>query len=298
MVVGDPLIFIGANNAADLFDLGFSASYNNGATVHTGFARDATDGVWKLFDGVAAEPTTTVDFDSGTYAKLKTGDVESTGNVVAVGAVVTRSITGPLGNLVTEIQIEDDLEQIDFTILDSRIMRVDEDGIRVSGEVDADSADFENLRATSTVMLPDAANVTIFGGTEGQVLAASGVDDKLEWVTLPSHSDALKTIMVGVDFNGGTPYSVNIPAGSVVDNVMVIVDTAFDGGATVTVGNASVPDYYVAAADTALTSADRFEIPQSYGSTGAESAIVVALTPSGDTVGFVRVIVSYSTPRS
>jgi hypothetical protein len=147
-------------------------------------------------------------------------------------------------------------------------------------------------------MLPDAANVTIFGGTEGQVLAASGVDDKLEWVTLPSHSDALKTIMVGVDFNGGTPYSVNIPAGSVVDNVMVIVDTAFDGGATVTVGNASVPDYYVAAADTALTSADRFEIPQSYGSTGAESAIVVALTPSGDTVGFVRVIVSYSTPRS
>jgi hypothetical protein len=108
----------------------------------------------------------------------------------------------------------------------------------------------------------------------------------------------MRTIMVGVDFNGGTPYSVNIPAGSVVDSVSVIVDTAFDGGATVTVGNASVPDYYVGAADTSLTDADRFEIPQSYGSTGAESAIVVALTPSGDTVGFVRVIVSYSTPRS
>ena len=73
MVVGDPLIFIGANNAADLFDLGFSASYNNGSTVHTGFARDATDGVWKLFDSVATEPTTTIDFAGATWAGFQAG---------------------------------------------------------------------------------------------------------------------------------------------------------------------------------------------------------------------------------
>jgi hypothetical protein len=299
LVVGDPLIFIGANNAADTFDLGFDAQYSVAeVTTHTGFARDHTDGVWKLYDSLTTAPTTDIDFDAASFAKLKAGDIESTGNVVAVGAVVTTSITGPLGNLVTQIEMEDDSERIDFNILDDRKMRIDEDGVRVYGELDADTADFESMRVQTSASFNNAETITITGGSTGQVLAASGVDDKLEWVTLPSHSDSMKTIMVGVDFNGGTPYGVTIPAGTVVDNVSVIVDTAFDGGATVTVGSDSTADFYVAASDTLLSLADRFEIPQSHGAIGTDSQIVVAVTPNAATVGFVRVIVSYSTPRN
>jgi hypothetical protein len=92
LVVGDPIIFIGANNTGNLYDLGFVASYDDGTHQHTGFARDATDGVWKLFDDVVAEPTTTVDFANGLYAPLKSGAFVSTGNITAVNA--------SLGNLV------------------------------------------------------------------------------------------------------------------------------------------------------------------------------------------------------
>ena len=51
IVISDPMIYLASNNTiADLVDIGFSASYYDGATTrHTGFFRDATDGLYKLF---------------------------------------------------------------------------------------------------------------------------------------------------------------------------------------------------------------------------------------------------------
>jgi hypothetical protein len=87
LVVGDPLIFLGANNTGNLYDLGFVASYTISNTFyHTGLARDATDGTYKLYDQVITEPTTVIDFANGTYAPFKTGAFESTGNILALNA--------------------------------------------------------------------------------------------------------------------------------------------------------------------------------------------------------------------
>jgi hypothetical protein len=93
LVVGDPLIFIGANNTGNLYDLGIVASFNDGTFEHTGFARDHNDGVWKLFTNVIAEPTTTIDFANGIYAPFKSGAIVSTGNIT--------SVNGNLGNLAS-----------------------------------------------------------------------------------------------------------------------------------------------------------------------------------------------------
>ena len=50
----DPLMHLAdSNTAADAVDIGFIAKYNDGSTKHTGFFRDATDGKYKNFDGVA-----------------------------------------------------------------------------------------------------------------------------------------------------------------------------------------------------------------------------------------------------
>ena len=50
----DPLMHLAdSNTAADAVDIGFIAKYNDGSTKHTGFFRDATDGKYKIFDGVA-----------------------------------------------------------------------------------------------------------------------------------------------------------------------------------------------------------------------------------------------------
>ena len=51
VIISDPMIYLAGNNyTSDLVDIGFSANYYDGSTQrHTGFFRDATDGIWKLF---------------------------------------------------------------------------------------------------------------------------------------------------------------------------------------------------------------------------------------------------------
>lgn len=59
-------------------DIGFAGNYNDiGSYAHTGFFRDATDGVWKLFQGYTPEPDSDLDIDvnhaSFEYADLRIG---------------------------------------------------------------------------------------------------------------------------------------------------------------------------------------------------------------------------------
>lgn len=66
---GSPTIFV---------DVGFSANYNDiGSYAHTGFFRDATDGIWKLYDGYTIDPDSAVDIDvnhpSFQFADLRVG---------------------------------------------------------------------------------------------------------------------------------------------------------------------------------------------------------------------------------
>jgi hypothetical protein len=56
MVISDNMIYL--NNASNNSnpDIGFAANYNDGVYHHTGFFRDASDGVWKVFDNYSPEP--------------------------------------------------------------------------------------------------------------------------------------------------------------------------------------------------------------------------------------------------
>lgn len=51
VIISDPMIYLAGNNySSDLVDIGLAANYYDGSTErHTGFFRDATDGIWKLF---------------------------------------------------------------------------------------------------------------------------------------------------------------------------------------------------------------------------------------------------------
>ena len=75
LVVGDPLIYIGEDNTGNLFDLGIIVNWNDGVYQHGGWARDASDGTWKLFGNVIPEPTTTIDFTNAIYEPMLAGSV-------------------------------------------------------------------------------------------------------------------------------------------------------------------------------------------------------------------------------
>jgi hypothetical protein len=79
LVGGDPLIFIGANNTGDIYDLGIVAEYNTGTELFTGLARNASNDTWTFFDGLPNAPTTVVDWANASYPTVKLGNLVATG---------------------------------------------------------------------------------------------------------------------------------------------------------------------------------------------------------------------------
>lgn len=114
--VEDPIIYLGNNNPDDSFDLGFVGGYNfgppgnqNPTHPHTGLVRDASDGgTWKLFSGITTEPTTTVDFTSAVYDKLKIGDLAAakgvfSSDVSGVKGTFTGDVSGVKGTFTGDV---------------------------------------------------------------------------------------------------------------------------------------------------------------------------------------------------
>jgi len=65
----DGMMKLNANNAADTIDSGVYNLYIESATSkYAGYFRDATDGVFKFYDGLQTEPTTTVNTSGVGYA--------------------------------------------------------------------------------------------------------------------------------------------------------------------------------------------------------------------------------------
>jgi hypothetical protein len=67
--ISDPLIRVANNNATtDVVDIGVYGSYGNTTTTrYTGLFRDASDGIYRLFDSLEPEPTTVVDTTNATF---------------------------------------------------------------------------------------------------------------------------------------------------------------------------------------------------------------------------------------
>jgi len=100
LVISDSMIYLADDNPADTLDIGFVSAFTNAVRYqHTGFVRDATDGDWKLFANVVAEPTTTIDFTNASYSNLQVGNLRTIGTVNASGNVLAS--TGAFGTVTT-----------------------------------------------------------------------------------------------------------------------------------------------------------------------------------------------------
>lgn len=98
--VDDTLISLADNNTANILDIGFYAGYQPSSTaLHTGLVKDASDsGIWKLFSGISAQPTGTVDFTGATFDTLKIGalqvtDASTTRTNLGLGTMATATAT-------------------------------------------------------------------------------------------------------------------------------------------------------------------------------------------------------------
>ena len=99
--VEDTLLLMAKGNQSGMLDLGFVVGHNTGVFNHTGFVRDASEDKWKLFKGVTAEPTTTVNFTQGSLDAIAVGRLESTESVLN-NPTLTGTVVLPSSSIIGE----------------------------------------------------------------------------------------------------------------------------------------------------------------------------------------------------
>jgi hypothetical protein len=77
IALSNGLIYLAADNPTNTIDLGTVGAFTSSYYQHTGVVRDASDGTWKFFSNVIAEPTNTVDFTAAVYDTIQVGGINT-----------------------------------------------------------------------------------------------------------------------------------------------------------------------------------------------------------------------------
>ena len=108
LTIEDNIIIVGSNNVADVVDLGFAGKYNDGSNdLYTGLFRDATDGVFYLFNNYNQDPSLTMSgYNINTMIATLYGNFEANNITVESGSLenVTSNNT-----LITNSTINDSI---------------------------------------------------------------------------------------------------------------------------------------------------------------------------------------------
>jgi hypothetical protein len=165
--IEDTLLQLGHENANNVSDMGMVVSYNDGTQKHSGFVKDATDGKWKLFDGVTTEPATTVNFGQGSLdvlalLTLEANSITATSDITANGIVFADG-TQRLEGVPSRTPIIQKTASYTLSALTER-----DDLI----EIDSVSATTLTIPLNSAVAFPVGTSIDILQTNTGQVTIA------------------------------------------------------------------------------------------------------------------------------
>ena len=182
--IEDNILQLSHLNPSDVVDIGFIGGYNNGANVHSGLFRDATDDTWKLFRNYTAEPSTTIDVSANgfAWANLAIGQL-TTANNVNVSTGQSYQVNGTnvlnattLGSSVVTSSLTT-VGTIGSGVWQGTVITPTYGGTGLS-TLTANSVIIGNGTSTPTFVAPSAnGNVLVSNGTNwvSQAPAASGI---------------------------------------------------------------------------------------------------------------------------
>jgi hypothetical protein len=136
-------------------------------------------------------------------------------------------------------------------------------------------------------------------GSPGQVLGDEAGNGTLSWVSAASTTDLDHYDTTSLAFGSSATVSMfTLPANAVISYIEVIIDTAFDTAATMSVGVAANASKYVGTSDVDLTmpAGTVFVIHPGLASVGTTEALEIAYSAASATAGAARVIVHYAVP--
>ena len=136
-------------------------------------------------------------------------------------------------------------------------------------------------------------------GSPNQVLKTDG-DGGLSWGDAADTSSNIKVDSTPLAFDSNPTVAMfNAADGTVIDKVMVIVDTPFDGSPSLSVGTSGSASKYLGSTEVDLTAAAKTQLinhPGEPAVTGGGEDLEIAYAAGGATAGAARVQVHYATP--
>lgn len=142
------------------------------------------------------------------------------------------------------------------------------------------------------------ANISFASPTSGQVLQYNGTS----WVPAslsggPTNVQLIESTTLS--FGDSSPVAMfTLPAGHIILDARVIIDTQFDGAPTLEIGIAGNTNKYMAQADVDLTSVagDVFSAVKGNAAPGSPESIIATYVAGGATVGSARLVVLHGLP--
>jgi hypothetical protein len=149
------------------------------------------------------------------------------------------------------------------------------------------------ITQNTTLILPST-------GTAGQAMVIKAGSPagtiELEPASLGVTNDKITKDTTSIAFGSASPVAMfTLPANAVIGEIRVIVDTAFDGSPSLSIGTSGAPSKYMTAGQVDLKAAASYEVfPDNL--PGAAEALIATYAAGGATVGAGRIEVEYAIP--
>lgn len=148
------------------------------------------------------------------------------------------------------------------------------------------------MTAARTITLPGEAPTAGFA----LITDAAG---QLSFSAIAAGSDKIITDTTTLAFGSTSPLSMfNLPANAVVHGISVVIDTAFNGTPSLSIGIAGTVSKYLGSTSVDLTQAatTSFDVEPALASVGSIEAVIATYAAGGATAGSARLLVAYSIP--
>lgn len=174
------------------------------------------------------------------------------------------------------------------------------DFLELNEDAAGSGADYKMTLARPATGMSAAVTLTFpaTAGTAAQALTTDG-SGVLNWTTIAAGTDKVVTDTTSLAFGSTSPTSMfTLPANAVISEVAVIIDTAFNGTPSLSVGITGTLSKYLSSTQVDLTqpATTTFEIQPGMASVGTTEALIFTYAAGGASAGAARILVSYSIP--
>lgn len=198
-----------------------------------------------------------------------------------------------------ELRIRNSADSADVAVTADQYKATGDVGLVINSGAAGSGSDwsFTLQRATSGMTADVVLTLPPNDGSPGQVLSTDG-SGVTSWVSAASTAASLTLDTTTISFGASSPVSLfTLPANAIIDHVDVIVDTAFDGTPTLTVGVSGDTARFMGAGDNALGEIAVWRTHPGIEAVGTTEALIATYSSGGATVGSARVVVAYAVPN-